>query len=94
MVEELQRDYNSIIMIDDLHNYSSIERPMARAKYKDQEMLGMTPPSGGAVLGLILNILDGEKSSHANLDPCSVKSLYRVKSTLKFLPSLATIVYM
>ena len=61
MVEELRKDYNSIITIEDLHNYSSAERPVSIAKYKGQQMLGVSPPSGGAVLGLILNILDGEK---------------------------------
>ena len=61
MVRELQDDYDSIITVDDLRNYSSVERRVVTAKYKGQEMLGMSPPSGGAVLGLILNILDGEK---------------------------------
>lgn len=60
MVNELQRDYNSIISVDDLRNYSSVERQVVTAKYKGQEMLGMSPPAGGAVLGLILNILDGK----------------------------------
>ena len=60
MVSELQRDYGSIISLDDLRNYSSVERRVATAKYKGQEMLGMSPPAGGAVLGLILNILNGE----------------------------------
>ena len=63
MVEELQRDYGSIISVEDFHNYSSIERNVARAKYKGQEMVGVSPPAGGAVLGLILNILDGESLS-------------------------------
>ena len=58
MVEELQRDYNSIITLNDFSNYSSVEREAVKAKYKDQEMLGVSPPAGGAVLGLILNILD------------------------------------
>ena len=60
MVSELQSDYNSIITVEDLHNYSPVERGVVSAKYKGQEMLGMSPPSGGAVLGLILNILDGK----------------------------------
>ena len=60
MVNELQSDYNSIITAEDLHTYSSMERRVATAKYKGQEMLGVSPPAGGAVLGLILNILDGE----------------------------------
>ena len=60
MVSELQSDYSSIITVEDLHNYSPIERRVVSAKYKGQEMLGMSPPSGGAVLRLILNILDGK----------------------------------
>ena len=61
MVDELRRDYNSIITLEDLQNYEPAERQVVRANYKGQEMLGVSPPSGGAVLGLILNILDGEK---------------------------------
>ena len=62
MVAELQTDYGSIISVHDFHSYTSVERKVARARYKGQEMLSVTPPSGGAVLGLILNILDGESS--------------------------------
>ena len=61
MVEELQRDYGSIVTIEDFQNYSSVERTVTRAKYKGQTMVGVSPPAGGAVLGLILNILDGKK---------------------------------
>ena len=61
MVEELQTGYNSIITVEDFHNYSSVEREVARAKYKGHEMLGVSAPAGGPVLGLILNILDGKK---------------------------------
>ena len=59
MVEELQNNWNSIITVEDFRNYSTAERDVVRANYKGLEMLGMPPPSaGGAVLGLILNILD------------------------------------
>ena len=61
MVKELQRDYGSIITLEDFQNYSSVERTVATAKYKRQGMVGVSPPAGGAVLGLILNILDGEE---------------------------------
>ena len=61
MVEELQRDWNSIITMEDFLNYTTVVRDVVRARYKGLEMLGMPPPSaGGAVLGLILNILDSE----------------------------------
>lgn len=61
MVEELQTDYGSILTVEDFLNYSSVEREVAKARYKGQEMLGVSPPAGGAVLGLILNILEGER---------------------------------
>lgn len=61
MVEELQRDWNSIITVEDFLNYTTVVRDVVRARYQGLEMLGMPPPSaGGAVLGLILNILDSE----------------------------------
>ena len=69
MVEELQRDYGAIVTMEDFQNYSSVERTVARAKYKGREMVGVSPPAGGAVLGLILNILDGEKSGWYNIMP-------------------------
>ena len=74
MVRELQRDYSSIITTEDFHNYSSVEREVAKAKYNGQEMLGVSPPAGGAVLGLILNILEGEKHMSAGMAP--VKMFY------------------
>ena len=59
MVEELQRDWDSIITVEDFRNYTTVVRDVVRARYKGFEVLGMPPPSaGGPVLGLILNILD------------------------------------
>ena len=47
--------------MEDFLNYTTVVRDVIRARYKGLEMLGMPPPSaGGAVLGLILNILDSE----------------------------------
>ena len=60
MVTELQQKYGSIITVEDFQKYTAIERQVVAAKFKDYIMLSMPPPACGAILGLILNILDGK----------------------------------
>lgn len=60
MVEELQQDYGSILTVEDFQKYSSVERPVVTAKFKNHTMLSIPPPACGATLGLILNMLDGK----------------------------------
>lgn len=60
MVDELQMQYNAIVTKDDFINYKPVERTVTVSNYKDYEVLGITPPNSGAVLGLILNILNSK----------------------------------
>ena len=63
MVEELHQEYGSILTVEDFQNYCSIERKVAMASFKDHLIMTMPPPACGAILGLILNILDGKMHS-------------------------------
>lgn len=60
MVEELKEHYGSIITEEDLRRYEAIERSVTVASCKDLDVYGVSPPSSGAVLGLILNILESK----------------------------------
>lgn len=60
MVEELREDYNSIITAEDIRNYTPLERRVTKAGYRGLDVMGVAPPGSGAVLALILNILDGK----------------------------------
>ena len=59
MVKELQEEYGSILTSDDFLNYSAIEREPVKTQLGNLEVIGVPPPSSGAVLALILNILEG-----------------------------------
>ena len=59
MVKDIQ-DNGGIITEDDFEEYVVRERNVTKAEYKGLEVLGISAPGGGPVLGLILNILDGE----------------------------------
>ena len=63
MVSELQNNYNSVVMVEDFQNYTAIEREVVTSQFDDLEVIGIPPPASGAVLGLILNILDGMYTS-------------------------------
>ena len=58
MVKEL-RDAGAIIEEEDFLNYTAIEREAVETYYDGLRVLGSPPPSSGAVLALILNILHG-----------------------------------
>ena len=60
LVTELQKVYGSVLTTEDFRRYTAIERHVVSAKFKDYIMLGMPPPACGAVLGLLLNILNGK----------------------------------
>ena len=59
MVKELQQNYGSILTVEDFQRYTAIERQVVPAQFKDHIMLSMPPPASGAILGLLLNTLDG-----------------------------------
>ena len=57
MVSELQ-EHGSILSLEDFKNYTVVEREVTRSEFRDHDVLGISAPGGGPVLGLILNILD------------------------------------
>ena len=58
MVKEL-KEAEAIIEEEDFLNYTAIEREVVESYYDELRVLGPPPPSSGAVLALILNILRG-----------------------------------
>ena len=59
MVKELQ-EAGAIIEEEDFLNYSAIQRDPVESEFDGLKMIGVPPPSSGAVLALILNILQGQ----------------------------------
>lgn len=59
MVEELQAA-GAIIEEEDFLNYTAIERLPVESEFDGLRVFGVPPPSSGAVLALILNILKGQ----------------------------------
>ncbi len=58
IVEELQND-GSALTVEDFQTYEVKTREVVVTKYDDLSIHGTALPGGGAVLGLIFNILDG-----------------------------------
>ena len=58
MVQELQ-DNGAILEEEDFLNYTAIEREPVESEFDGLKVIGVPPPSSGAVLALILNILKG-----------------------------------
>lgn len=58
MVAEL-KDNGAIIEEEDFLGYEAIERDPIESEFDGLRMIGTPPPSSGAVLALILNILQG-----------------------------------
>ena len=51
--------------VEDLQNYTAIEREVVTSQFANLEVIGVPPPASGAVLGLILNILDGMHTNYS-----------------------------
>ena len=60
MVNELQQDYGSILTVEDFHNYTVQVRDILTSQFSGLQVLGASPPSSGAVVALVLNILEGK----------------------------------
>ncbi len=61
MVQELQEEYQSIVTVEDFAKYSAnMSEPVLSNFSAGLSVLGVPPPSSGAVLALTLNILDGK----------------------------------
>ena len=59
MVQEL-KEAGAIIEEEDFLNYTTIEREPVESYYDDLRVIGTSAPGGGAVLSLMLNILQGQ----------------------------------
>ena len=59
MAKELQDNYGSILTVQDFHDYESIERQAIKSEFNGYTLLSTPPPGSGAVIALILNILEG-----------------------------------
>lgn len=59
MVNELKRDYGSILSVDDFLNYTVRVREVLISQFSGLQVLGASPPSSGAVVAMVLNILEG-----------------------------------
>lgn len=64
MVAELSDQYNSILTVDDFRDYNAVIRPVLTSSYNGLLLHNFPPPASGAVLALILNILDGKSSTY------------------------------
>ena len=58
MVAELQEN-GAIIEEEDFLNYTAIERDPIESEFAGVRVIGTPPPGSGAVISLILNILQG-----------------------------------
>lgn len=54
------RRVNGIVTLEDLRNYKSISREPYEGELSGMKMYLTPPPTSGAVLALILNILKGQ----------------------------------
>ena len=60
MVNELRQDYGSILSVDDFLNYTAQVREVLTSQFSGLQVLGASPPSSGAAVAMVLNILEGE----------------------------------
>ena len=59
MVQELKRN-GAILEEEDFMGYNATERELVQSEFNGLKVIGVSPPSSGAVLALILNILQGK----------------------------------
>ena len=63
LVKDLREQYNSILTFEDFRKYTTVNRPVLISHFdNDMTIHSFPPPASGAVLALILNILDDGKS--------------------------------
>ncbi len=63
MVRELQ-EYRGILTEEDFKGYTAVKRKVTKSYYGGLKLHSISAPSSGAVLGLILNILDSKEMNH------------------------------
>ena len=61
ILKDLQ-SHGSVLTVEDFQNYKVKIREVVLSNYSDLNIHGTALPGGGAVLGLIMNILDGKLS--------------------------------
>ena len=63
LVKDLHERYNSILTFEDFKTYTAVTRPVLMSRFDDDMTIhSFPPPASGAMLALILNILDNGKS--------------------------------
>ena len=63
LVKDLREQYNSILTFEDFRTYTVVTRPVLMTHFdNDMTIHSFPPPASGAMLALILNILDDGKS--------------------------------
>ncbi|XP_015755869.1 PREDICTED: gamma-glutamyltranspeptidase 1-like isoform X3 [Acropora digitifera] len=80
------RNINSKVSRRDLRNYRAVIREPKKGNLSNMAMYLSPPPSSGAVLALILNILKGYEMTPADLgsDDASVLTYHRIIEAFKF----------
>ena len=63
LVKDLREQYNSILTFEDFRTYTAVTRPVLMTHFDNYLTIhSFPPPASGAMLALILNILDDGKS--------------------------------
>ena len=63
LVKDLRERYNSILTFEDFKNYTAVTRPVLISRFdNNMTIYSFPPPASGAMLALILNILDDGKN--------------------------------
>lgn len=60
MVDELQSEYGSILTVEDFNSYEVVIRDALLSEYEGLQVHTFPPPASGAVLALVLNILQSK----------------------------------
>ena len=76
MVNELRQDYGSILTVEDFLNYTVQVRDILTSQFSGLQVLGASPPSSGAVVALMLNILEGEVLPDTSHGCCDILCYY------------------
>ena len=65
MVQELKRN-GAILEEEDFMGYSAREHEPVQSEFNGLKVIGAPPPCSGAVLAVVLNILQGKKWHHTH----------------------------
>ena len=65
MVDELAAQYDSILTVDDFREYEVVVREVLVSEYNGLQVHSAPPPASGAIVSLIMNIMEGKDWSAA-----------------------------